>query len=194
MLGWMAVGLVAVASGLVSCATTVTPPGKVSDPVTVYLADYGRHSSVLLPRPEAGFVEFEYGEWRWFALNETGFWAAWRALCWPSTGTLGRREWTVAAAEELRVRFGEMEVYELAVERERAAALRRQLEERWARNASTAVFNPTYDLHFVRDDRAYHLGHNCNPAVAGWLRELGCGVRGPALFSNWRVRLPNNGP
>lgn len=176
------------ASILVGCATRVTLPADVSDPVTVYLADYGMHSSVILPRSEDVLVEFEYGEWRWFALEQTGFRAAWRALCWPTTGTLGRRELTKAAMVYLEQRATSTEVIGMTVERERAEALLRALEERWKRNAGTVVFNPNHELQFVRDDRKYHLFHNCNPTVAGWLRELGCKVRGPALLSNWRVR------
>jgi hypothetical protein len=187
-LGTLAVLTAAAISGLAGCATTVAPPARVQDPVTVYLADYGRHSSLVLPRSEEVLVEFEFGEWKWFALNQTGFWAAWRALCWPSEGTLGKRELTPSAAADLRSRAPDIKVYALAVDRERAGALLEQLEQRWTRNAATAVFNPLYELHFVRDDRHYHLIHNCNPAVAGWLRELGCTVRGPALLSNWRVR------
>ena len=187
-LGALAVLAVALASGLAGCATTVTPPAGVLDPVKAYLADYGRHSSLILPRSDEVLVEFEFGEWRWFALDQSGFWDVWRALCWPSAGTLGRRELTTETTAALQAGALGMQVFELAVERERADTLLQQLEVRWTRNAATAVYHARYDLHFVRDDRSYHLFHNCNPAVAGWLRELGCTVRGPALLSNWRVR------
>jgi hypothetical protein len=187
-LGALGLLAIAVVSVLAGCATTVTPPAGVRDPVKVYLADYGRHSSLILPRPDEVLVEFEFGEWRWFALDQTGFWDAWRALCWPSAGTLGRRELTAETAAALRAGALGQELFELAVERERADALLRQLDLRWTRNAATAVYHARYDLHFVRDNQSYHLLHNCNPAVAGWLRELGCAVRGPALLSNWRVR------
>jgi hypothetical protein len=34
----------------------------------------------------------------------------------------------------------------------------------------------------------YGLCHNCNHATANWLRELGCTIRGPAMFSKFRVK------
>lgn len=174
--------------GLAGCATTVVPPRAVEDPVKVFLADYGRHSSLVLPRSEHALVEYAFGEWRWFALNDTGFFSACRALGWASEGTLGRRTIPIEPETDLRLLFPHVTLFELAVEREAVVLLLGRLDARWQRQEELAVFNDNYGFHFVPDDQRYHLFRNCNPIVAAWLRELGCQVRAPALLSNWRVR------
>jgi hypothetical protein len=196
--------------GPLGCATTVVPPRDVHSPATVYLADYGRHSSVALPHADGEFVEYTYGEWRWFALNDTGFFEAFRALGWPSQGALGRRvlvkrpanaeqgdsangrtEWRSQAPDgggEAPWPEPGVTLFELMVERAAAAALAAELEARWKANESQAVFNPLYGLHFVPDESRYHVFGNCNPETARWLRELGCQTRGPALLSAWRLQ------
>ena len=76
---------------LAACTTTVTPPPAPRFPVTVYVADYGRHASLLVPRPGGELVEFAYGEWKWFALGQKSMWRSPAALFWPTAATLGRR-------------------------------------------------------------------------------------------------------
>jgi hypothetical protein len=166
----------------------VVPPRAVQDPVTIHLADHGQHASLVLPRADGSVVEYAFGEWRWFALNDTGVRAAFRALAWRSAGTLGRRELPPGPALDADGDFAGVTLYALVVERQAVNDLLERLDERWTRQAHTVVNNSDYDLHFVRDEQAYHLFNNCNPAVAGWLRELGCHVRGPALQSKWRLR------
>jgi hypothetical protein len=174
--------------GLLGCATTVTPPRGVADPVTVYLADYGRHSSLMLPRETDALVEYAFGEWRWFALNDTGVRAACRALCWGTTGTLGRRSVAAATPDSLEELLAGVTLFAIRVEREAANALVERLDDRWLRHEADAVYNPEFNLHFVPVAQRYHVFRNCNPVVAGWLRDLDCRVRGPALTSNWRLR------
>jgi hypothetical protein len=170
------------------CATTVVPPRAVQEPVKVHLADHGRHASLVLPRGDGSRVEYTFGEWRWFALNDTGAGAALRALCWRSAGTLGRHELPAEQDIGASPRFAGVTLYSLTVERGAASNLLARLDERWAGQAHTVVHNADYGLDFVRDEQAYHLFNNCNPVIAGWLRELGCRVRGPALLSRWRLR------
>jgi hypothetical protein len=40
----------------------------------------------------------------------------------------------------------------------------------------------------VKDDEHYCILHNCNHVTAGWLRDLGCEVHGPAMFSHFQVK------
>jgi hypothetical protein len=184
VLGMVAVGLL----GLMGCATTVTPPRYVHDPVHVFLADYGRHSSLVLPRDEESMVEYAFGEWRWFALNHTGVLGAFRAICWGSKGTLGSRIIPTVEQGWLEDSFAGVELFSLQVERERAGALAERLGNQWLRWEEAAVYNAAYGFTFVPVEQRYHLFRNCNPVVAGWLRELGCQVSGPALLSNWRLQ------
>src|SRR4051812_31909619 len=73
------------------CATTVIPPARPYDPVTVYLTDYGRHSSVIIPSPQGGYDEWAFGDWEFFALGHTQTWIAIRAMLHSPQATLGRR-------------------------------------------------------------------------------------------------------
>ncbi len=61
------------AASAAGCATTVVPDGHIPDPVAVYVADYGVHSSVMLPviDPERSnqYVEYCFGDWRYAAEN-----------------------------------------------------------------------------------------------------------------------------
>jgi hypothetical protein len=175
---------------LYGCATTIVQPADVRDPVSVYIIDYGYHSGLVLPRSEATFVEYTYGEWWWFALGHNQPWDVVRALFVPTQGTLGRRVldrplsdpaawWEDLAFDEL---------FELVVERERAQALLDRLEARWFANADERVYDAGHDMDFVHDPMRYHLFNNCNPVLARWVEELGCEVRGWALLSNWIVR------
>jgi hypothetical protein len=54
------------------CTTTIVPPRAPADPVSVYVTDYGRHSSILLPDPRGHLTEYAFGDWNWFALRQVG--------------------------------------------------------------------------------------------------------------------------
>jgi len=43
-------------------------------------------------------------------------------------------------------------------------------------------------MDFVPHPHNYTYFHNSNHVTAGWLRELGCDVRGPAVDSRWEVK------
>jgi hypothetical protein len=79
-------------------------------------------------------------------------------------------------------------LFAIRVEQEAASALVERLNDRWLEYETGAVYNADYDFHFVPVTQRYHLFRNCNPVLAGWLRDLDCQVRGPALLSNWRLR------
>jgi hypothetical protein len=54
----------------------------------------------------------------------------------------------------------------------------------------TATYNPSSAMWFVRSREPYHALHNCNHLTARWLRQLGCDIRGAAIFSKFRVAPP----
>jgi hypothetical protein len=183
------------------CATTVVPPDDVKDPITVYLLDHGRTTSLVLPiesgaggtSQSPALVRYTYGDWNWYALENTGTIDGLLALFWPTRGTLGRRELggrgpgeTAAAA--IRRQVDEIDhVHEVRVER---AALRRltgRLESLYRANLHTAVEGKLSDLTFVHHPRPYTAFGNSNHQVSDWLRDLGCGIRGFAFFADWRV-------
>lgn len=185
----LALVLTLTTAALSGCGATIRPPTDPADPVRVYIIDYGRHSGLLLPREEERvYVEYAYGEWGWFAENRAGALHVFRTLVVPSRGTLGRREHYGPIDEPTLSRsFIFDQIHPLTVGGEEARALRRRLDERYEREEESELYNSAQAMHFVHDERRYTFWNNCNPVLAGWLKELGCEVRGPALLSRWRI-------
>ena len=108
----------------------------------------------------------------------------------PTRGTLGRRAMpgSVEPSGVARgVRVVVEESWRFPVERSRAAALQSRLDRIHRRHADALVWNPGSRLGFVPHPEAYSYFHNSNHVAAGWLRELGCEVEGPAFASRWAV-------
>lgn len=182
-------GLTLAGLGLSSCTTSIVPPANPVDPVSVYVIDYGRHTSLLLPKEEgAGLIEYAYGEWNWFALDRSRWHDVFGTLLWPTQGTLGRWEWDLPAdAAEIRLGIFCEDVLEISVAEESRRALLLRLDARHAQRIDTLHYQPLYQLDFVHDDRKYHLAHNCNHVLAQWLRELDCEVHGWSMFADFVV-------
>jgi hypothetical protein len=176
--------------GLGGCQQRIHPPANVSDPVRVFVVDYGRHASLALPREEEpGLVEWSWGDWNWFALERTGAIEGLQALFASPQSTLSRRELAPAQdPQELSRRLGG-EAVALDVERERSRALRRQLEERWNRRRDQAVVHPSGRV-FVPDDARYSLTYNSVHELARWLRMLGAEVSVAGVTANFRLEEP----
>lgn len=189
------VGPTIVGAALVGCTTNVHPPAALTEPTTVWIVDYGRHASLLLPQNSSRLVEFEYGEWRWFALDETQWWrAAWVNLV-PCQGALARRDISAPATDELlRERLKARSLIALQVEGPRMSQLRERLEARFEAGAATMIHNTRYELDFVKDPSHYWAWHNCHTVVRGWLRELGCRVEGPWPAARYLLIEPRDRP
>ncbi len=175
------------------CTNVVVPPAAPVQPSPVVLIDHGRHASLVLPGPDSGAVRYSYGDWNYYALVKTGFIETSGAALWGTQAGLGRRELSeppTAAGVRLAVRVGIEAVYELSVESAEVRRLRRRLDGIFRANLETRVYNAAYDLEFVHHPRPYTAIYNSNRVVALWLRVLGCRVRGPLLFSKWRVEPP----
>ncbi len=175
---------------LAGCAMRVTPPTEVAEPVAVHLLDHGRHTSLLLPT-DSGMVRYTFGDWRWYAEDDTGAWRGFRALLTPSSSAFGRAE---VEAETLdgalrRFRVGYLHRHAVEVEREQAEALRRELDARHA-EAERHTYSRRYNLDFAGQPDAYHLINNSNSRVAEWLEAMGCEVSGPRLYARWHVEEP----
>ena len=171
------------------CATSITPPPDPADPVVVHLFDHGRHPSLVLPRPDGSFVRYVYGDWKWYALADTGFFQAFDAMLLPGPGALGRKLLdSQADFDTLRQRDPAEHTHVIRVSRSDAAALDGRLDALFERNAPTATFNSAYDLDFVHHPRSYSFFHNCNHEMKTWLQSLGCRVQGAAVLSKWKVK------
>lgn len=170
------------------CSTRVIAPPRPVDPVTVYLTDYGRHSSIVMPQGPRSYVEYAFGEWNFFARGDTRWWVGARALLGSSQSTLGRRQFTgIEGAKRLKDSLGCTRMMPFEVSRLRAELLALNLDADFRRSAAAPMFSSYSQLHHVRDDTFYWLGHNCNHITAQWLKQLGCRIDGPAVFSNFRV-------
>lgn len=183
----------AVCSG---CGMTITPPADVRDPVSVFIADHGIHTSLLLPREDGRIAQYAYSQWHWAALDHDDWYRSPFALLIPNDGTLGRRDFDgpcdydcVHDRLEKLGRHPPMQaLYELRVERSAAAEVLAMLDARWESQSNGYVFNERRGLTFVRDATKYSLGHNCNHEVASWVRALGCRVSGAGMTADVTVR------
>jgi len=174
--------------GLAGCQHVITPPAAVSDPVRVFVIDYGRHASLALPEDDSSLLEWSWGDWNWYALERTGAVEGLQALFASPRSTLSRRELLPANDErELAARVGAEEVLALKVERERVRALQRRLEARWRRRRGEAVTHPSGRV-FVPDDVRYSLSNNSVRELARWLEALGAEVTGLAVTANFKLR------
>lgn len=179
-----------VASQLVPLAmwTTIVPPSRPVDPVTVFLVDFGTTPSLVLPDDEGGLIAYAYGDWRYYALGRQGPYESIAAVLWPTQGALGRKPLPgPASANRVRTGIGVQvqHVYALDVERDRVVRLRTMLEQLHRENLGTTT--ESYGMTFVHHPQPYTYWTNSNRMTAEWLRALGCELRGPALASRWRV-------
>lgn len=180
--------------GLGGCQHVVDPPKAVSDPVSVFVVDYGRHASLALPGEDSGLVEWSWGDWNWFALDRTGALDGLQAVFASPRSTLSRRDLAPARdAQELATRLGATEALSLEVERERARALLEQLERRWLLRHDEAV-TQTSGRVFVPDDARYSLFNNSVHEVARWLEALDAEVSGMGVTANFKLREPRPAP
>jgi hypothetical protein len=177
---------------LAGCVGTVTRPDDTTldQPRPAFLLDHGRHSTLVLTREDDSMIRYLYGEWRWYALQETGFFRVWPTLFFPTQAALGRKELDGPPGKDTirrQIPVVIRKIHELSVEAERIDELDRKLEQRFEAAIDTRHHNPVYDLEFVHHPRDYTVFYNSNHVVADWLRELGIEVRGNPMWGTWRV-------
>jgi hypothetical protein len=185
------VGLL-LALALPGCATRVVPPPHPQNPLAVYIADYGRHSSILLPTTEGQLIEYAYGDWEYFALNKYRWYIGASALFYSEGSGLGRRVLPNPNDEEsLRRLIDSKRIIRIETDRRKVLELLNELDERFNSRIDTLVHPADQPLYFVKDDSHYGMFHTCNQATADWLTKLGCEVQGwPVVLSNFEVSNP----
>lgn len=175
---------------LAGCATTIVPPATVAAPARVAVIDHGRHSSLLLERPDGSMVRYAYGEWDWYAEGRTGPGRALGALFLPSEAALGRMRMPGPLSRETavaRVREGFEDILIFEVEARRADRLAGRLDAAFRAGEGRRLHHAGFDLDFVPVSASYWLGRSSNLVMAEWLEELGCRVDNPGLLSVWRI-------
>ncbi len=174
---------------------TVRPPEIVADPAHVFVIDYGDTSRLWLPEDTGGFTEWGYGDWRWYANDQTNLLYGIIVLTWPTSGTLGMHVRQTGPWGSDGVLLSDLAgyaqlVHEIDVERAKMEALRAELHERYESQRSTEIYNERRQMSFVKDQSSYWMGHQSTTVMAGWLREMGCKASGYSLRANYHVRPP----
>ena len=176
---------------LISCRSVIHPPSGVAEPQTVILITHGKSSSLMLPDGRGGSTRWAYGDWRYYALSDTGVSASIAAVLWPTPSALGRQmidESTTSPERAVqRLGIGVGEVLVISVDRTAVDALNDHLTELFVESGETPTYNPIARLEFVHHPDPYSLPNSSNRVVARWLEDLGCEVDGLRLFSRWRV-------
>lgn len=186
--------MMAAAVVLIGCGARITPPLTVSDPTVVYLVDYGRHTSLVLPSRLAssdehdGYAEYAYGDRNFFALNDTRWSDGLAALLVPTQGVLGRRIFAnLRDPLAVPARLECKNTMPLTVELQSAEELRRRLDASFGDHVEVEIINRRHELTLVPVEPRYGWWHNCNHEVAEWLRSLGCEVRGAAMTADFHI-------
>jgi len=177
---WCWFALLALSSA--ACSSVVRAPEGVRDPVAVFVLEEALHTGLVLPpapgasgSPEC-YVEFGFGDWGFYALEDTGWWGSLAAVLWPTDAALARRRFDASTPDALRARAPWATLTPVVVERAAAADLRARLQERFDAARRQVVVDRRFGFKFVPTEASYWLPQNCADVVAGWLEELGCEV------------------
>ena len=170
------------------CSATVYQPRLQSDSVPVYIADYGRHSSLVLPVQTGGYVEWAFSDWNWHALGNTTSNSALFSLIGSPQSTLGRRVIPPQPdPRHLEIELHCKRLLSVYVPEARVNALMDELDRRYLIHGATQIYSSYSNLDHVKDDEHYWLLNNCNHLTVRWLKQLGCRVDGMGIQSGFKV-------
>lgn len=170
---------------------TITPPPRASikDPVPVFVADYGEHSSVLLPQNEGVYVEYLFGDWAYAVENQDTIFHAIAALLFSPASSLGRIITPMGPEDPYPVTVRPpTRLVRVEVEREKVKKVTRALAERYENAKTDPVYNPENQAFFVKDRTHYWLFNNCNHMTQSIMRELDCKSTGFVYISDFTVK------
>ncbi|MEA5516221.1 DUF2459 domain-containing protein [Nodularia sp. UHCC 0506] len=174
---------------MIAAPAIIIPPVDPVEPVTVYVLDLGLHSRLVLPDGDNGLIQYAYGDWHYFALNQQDLASGIAALLIPTQGTFGRRKYQNIAQLQQTI-TNDVSVLNFAVARTKATQLQKSLDQRFQQNIATQIFNPLNQMNFVQDDLDYTLYHNSNHELVIWLQNLDCHIQGFVLLADFRLADP----
>src|SRR3989440_1395201 len=132
------------------CATRVVPPANPANPVAVYITDYGRHSSILLPMGDGHLMEYSYGDWEYYALNKYKWYIGATKLILSDCSGLGRRILPHPGDDEaLQKYINSKRLLRIEIEQSRVLELLAELDRRYNERVDTMVFNNYSHAYFV---------------------------------------------
>ncbi len=187
-LGWLLLALATVAVVLLWSPTVIIPPTQPEEPRLVYVVDHGIHSRLVLPDGEGGLVQYTYGDWQYFALQQQTAVTALQALFWPTPATLGRRYLSNISQVNQTLTDRQRQVLELEVSGVQVTQLRSRLDTWFTDHQDTQVHHPASDLRFVKVEPSYTVFHNSNHELVAWLHDLDCEVRGLVVLPSFQVK------
>ena len=176
---------------LAGCATTtINPPADPVEPRVVFLVDHGRHSSLVISRSDGQLVRYAYGDWRYYADQDTRLISGASALFWPTPATLARAE--LSGPPELDVlrgqlRVGVQDIHVFDVSGGDADRVAEQLDALHLEGESDHQYVAAYDMTFAPHPTPYTWFNNSASVLTRWLEDMGVKVHGPRLFASWRV-------
>jgi hypothetical protein len=173
--------------------TTLEPPETPENPRTVFLIDHGRHSSLVISSDRGDLVRYAYGDWRYYADQDTSLRSGARALLWPTPATLARGE--LEGPPELAVlrsqlRVGVETIYAFEVAGDDADWLQAHLDNLHEQGVELHQYVPAYDMTFSPHPEPYTWANNSATMMGRWVRQLGVEVNGWALVASWDVEAP----
>jgi len=195
LLRWVPFPVVAMSISLAmfisGCQTTsLHPPEDPAEPRAVFVIDHGRHSSLVISRLDGELIRYAYGDWRYYADQDTSLASGAAALLWPTAATLARAELSGPAEVEVlrgQLRVGVEEILVFDVAGHHADRVAEELDALHLQGESDHQYVPAYDMTFAPHPTPYTWANNSASVLAGWLEELGIEVSGPRLFASWRV-------
>ena len=171
------------------CAATVYPQPQPVHPTAVYVADYGIHSSLIMPTGDGQYIEYAFGDWYYAALNHCLPTDALGALLISFQSTLGRRYVEVppgqTTPQPLHPSPNRIQV--IYASQDSVDRLLRNLDARYRADSTRVVHNPDNDMDYVPDHEHYSVLNNCNHLTARCLRDIGCDVHGIVVLSKFSV-------
>ena len=157
----------------------------------VYLAHYDfYHTSLVVPHPDAGTVEYTYADWNILAIDDRSAWSKVKAILLPSRGTLGRAPvaWDGESDSSLRAALdGCWKLSRYRVDAQRVERLTATLDARLTAAADRHGTTERDGMTFVKAPRAYSLAHNCNHALREWMVDLGFRVPRRVALADFRT-------
>jgi hypothetical protein len=178
------------------CEAVIVPPrvGPSEPSLPVFVADYGYHSSVILPRGDSVMVEYAYGDWTFFAKNQKSLSTTLGALFSSEQATLARRVLLRSPYQDgLQQALSAKSIVRFDAPRERVMELDMALSQRFSQDLDSIIYTPAHDSYFVKDSEHYSLSNNCNHLTARWLQTLGCRVEGTVFGSKFKLKVEDEG-
>ncbi|NHC33385.1 DUF2459 domain-containing protein [Scytonema millei] len=171
--------------GWICSPATIVPPGNPINPVNIYLIDYGFHARLILPSDRDNCLEYAYGDWKYFALNQQDWLTGAAALFLPTQGALGRKLKNCDRFDLLATQKDNF-LLSITVDKTKVDRLLKVLNSYFDRPTTIQIENSYTGMTLVPYDRTYTVLHNSNHELVRWLENLGCRVEGFVLWANFK--------